>query len=82
MVQTHFDAGNRALSAGDFAEAARLFREALAGAQFAPEIWNNLGIALFNSGGRREAVEVFRRAVQLNPQYSEAFYNLGRALAA
>ena len=81
MLHALFQAGCRALAAGDPREAARIFREALAQAPQVPEFWNNLGISLFDGGERREAVEVFRRAVELSPRFAEALNNLGRALA-
>jgi tetratricopeptide (TPR) repeat protein len=50
-----------------------------------PACWmayNNLGIVLKNRGLYREAVEHYRRALQLRPDYPEAHNNLGIALSA
>jgi tetratricopeptide (TPR) repeat protein len=50
-----------------------------------PACWmayNNLGIVLKNRGLYREAVEHYRRALQLRPDYPEAHNNLGVALNA
>jgi predicted O-linked N-acetylglucosamine transferase (SPINDLY family) len=41
---------------------------------------NDRGIALFRSGRRDEAIASFARAIELDPQYAEAHFNLGSAL--
>lgn len=48
-----------------------------------PVCWmahNNLGIVLKNKGRREEAIEHYRRALQLRPGYPEAHNNLGVVL--
>jgi protein O-mannosyl-transferase len=48
-----------------------------------PGCWmahNNLGIVLKNKGRREEAIEHYRRALQLRPGYPEAHNNLGVVL--
>jgi len=43
--------------------------------------YNNLGNILRELNKLEEAVEYYRKALQLNPGYSKAYYNLGRVLA-
>lgn len=45
-----------------------------------PTAWNLYGIALQRIGGIDEAVDAFRRAVALQPEYSSALNNLGEVL--
>jgi Flp pilus assembly protein TadD len=50
-----------------------------------PDCWladNNLGVALAAEGQFDEAIENFRKAIQINPNNPEAQNNLGHALAA
>jgi Flp pilus assembly protein TadD len=46
----------------------------------APGVHNNLGIALARKGNRQEAIDHYRRALQLKPNFPQAHYNLGNAL--
>ena len=43
-------------------------------------VTNVLGVALCSQGKLQEAVQVYDRAIQLNPDYAEAHSNLGVAL--
>lgn len=45
-----------------------------------PAAYNNLGLALFDSGQRASAEAAFRQAIALDPQYAKAFHNLGNVL--
>lgn len=50
-----------------------------------PKCWmahNNLGVILKNQGHPDQALERFRRALELRPEYPEALDNLGLALSA
>ena len=50
-----------------------------------PNCWmahNNLGLFLRNQGRIDEAMEHYRKAIQIKPNYSDALNNLGLALAA
>jgi len=42
-------------------------------------VYNNLGICLFESGMKEEAIEQYRRALTVQPGYMEAYGNLGAA---
>ncbi|MGA2061579.1 MAG: tetratricopeptide repeat protein [Thermoguttaceae bacterium] len=49
-----------------------------------PSCWvayNNLGLALNNSGRMQEAIEYYEQALRLNPEYIEAHFNMGNAYA-
>jgi tetratricopeptide (TPR) repeat protein len=47
-----------------------------------PRAYNNLGVALADLGHYREAVDQYRRALQINPRYADAYTNFGRAMAS
>lgn len=55
-------------------------RQALTAAPGEPGIVLNLGNVLYESGRAAEAVEVFRQAVDIDPESSPAWHNLGTAL--
>jgi tetratricopeptide (TPR) repeat protein len=40
--------------------------------------YNNLGAALSDAGRNEEAIAALRQALAINPEHTEAFYNLGR----
>jgi predicted O-linked N-acetylglucosamine transferase (SPINDLY family)/Flp pilus assembly protein TadD len=81
MIEALFNNGCESMAKGEFIEAIRLFRKALALNASIPEIWNNLGISLFNQGNRRDAIDAFRQAIGLAPNMAEAYNNMGRAFA-
>jgi len=41
-----------------------------------PNVYNNLGIAYFESGEREEAIAAFKKALDINPNHAEARRNL------
>ena len=43
--------------------------------------YNNLGVALAQAGQTQAAIENYRAAIKINPNYGNAHYNLGSALA-
>ncbi len=42
-------------------------------------LWNRLGATLANSGNPEEAVDAYRRALELKPTFTRAIFNLGVA---
>lgn len=64
----------------DHAEAAALYRRALALAPGYALAWNGLGIALRALGDFAGAAEAYRRAIALQPDFATAYSNLGNAL--
>ena len=48
---------------------------------FVAAIYNNRGIASFQSDNFSEAISDYDKAIDLNPRYAEAFYNRGKANA-
>jgi tetratricopeptide (TPR) repeat protein len=78
-----FAAGTEHLNAGRFEEALQAYDKLLAESAEAvasPELQNNRGLALFHLGRLDEAVEGFRTALSLMPDFAIAESNLGLAL--
>jgi tetratricopeptide (TPR) repeat protein len=44
------------------------------------EAFNDLGVALANYGDRKQATRMFRQAIRMNPNYSQAHFHLANAL--
>lgn len=40
-------------------------------------LWNRLGATLANGGNPEEAIDAYRRALELKPTFTRAIYNLG-----
>ena len=76
-----FQLGNLAYSAGSFAQAQGLFREALKRKPDCLEALNGLGLALAAQGQAEEAVREFRTALRLDRFFSAARVNLAVAIA-
>lgn len=72
--------GRQALAREDDAEALPLLQRAVRLAPDSPDGHMLLGICLWLSGRRDEAVRELERAVDLDPQSLRAHYNLGAAL--
>jgi protein O-GlcNAc transferase len=81
QLSTLCNAAFRRHSAGQFAEAVRLYEGILALKSDLPDIHNNLGHALSALGRPLPATHAFARAVELKPDYPEALCNWGLALA-
>lgn len=63
----------------EFDEAAVHFNDALKFCPNDPKLWNKLGATLANGNRSREALDAYDRALDLNPGYVRAQYNLGIA---
>jgi protein O-GlcNAc transferase len=70
----------QAIQNGDFAEAIRELKKAIAVNADYPDLHNYLGIAYGNSGMADDAVEEFETALKINPYYLKARLNLALAL--
>jgi len=60
---------------GEFDHAIMLLQAAARFAPEAPEIHNDLGIALRGRGAPEEAIHAFHAALRLNPLFAEAYFN-------
>ncbi len=72
-------AGVTAYSAGDWAGAARAWTDLRALGLESPELYCNLGDALFKQGELAYAILNYERALKLDPSYADARYNLAFA---
>lgn len=70
----------QAIQNGDFGEAIRELKKAIAVNADYPDLHNYLGIAYGNSGMADDAVEEFEIALKINPYYLKARLNLALAL--
>ncbi len=64
--------GSANLELGRVHTAERLLRKAIDKDEEAPEVWNNLGVALMERGETAEAAQVFRRAYALDNGESDS----------
>jgi len=74
--------GNELCRQGRFAEAAQIYRHALALAPQLHGLHNNLGGVLLRTGATNEAIAHLEEALKLSPDYVPALMNLGTAYAA
>jgi len=79
-AQRFNDEGLRAVERGDFAEAERLFRAALAADVYYPAAHNNLGITLLEQNRIYESAWEFQYAAKLMPKSAEPRFNLATLL--
>jgi tetratricopeptide (TPR) repeat protein len=71
------DLAVRAYEQGDYAEAARLFRQAIDAEPNDASYWTNLGVACGQLGDDQQALESYRRAIEINPNEVSAYLYLG-----
>ena len=76
-----FHLGNLAYDARTFAQAQRLFEEALKRKPDSLEALNGLGLSLAAQGQAQQAIREFKAALRLDPSFSAARVNLAVALA-
>lgn len=79
-ASAHFLLGGLYLQSGQTANAIPPLERALA-LEPTPRVHNELGTALVGVGRAGDAVEHFRRATELDPEYLDAYNNAGAALA-
>ena len=78
----HYNLAALLQTRGDYAEAIRVYEEALKLQPGDAAVENALGGALLANGQLREAIPHLRAAVRARPDYFDAHYNLGNALAS
>jgi Tfp pilus assembly protein PilF len=78
----HFNLGALLLDRGDLATATAHLRDALRATPHQPLALNMLGVALERSQHSEEAAEKFSEALRVQPDYTDARYNLANWLAA
>jgi hypothetical protein len=78
-ARARYEEGSALLERGQFADAAARFRAALPEMAGSAELQNNLGVALASMGDVRGALDHFREAVRLDPDFTEARQNLAAA---
>ncbi len=65
-----------AVAQEDWAEAARLYQQAIETAPDRAGLYNNLGVALRQTGDTDGAIEAYRKAIELDQLFGEAYGNL------
>lgn len=73
------ETGERRLEAGEYADAERSFREAVAAAPDSVVAHSKLGVALAQQGQLDAAIGEFSKAISIHPGYAPAYSNLGNA---
>lgn len=67
----------KAMEAGDSPRAISLYRQSIDASGDFPDVWNNLGLLLLQSGDLGPARSAFSRAAELDPTDPRAYYNMG-----
>jgi len=77
----HVSVANELFAAGDIEKAAYHFQEAIRIEANDPveDAYNNLGLALAVLGRNREAIDYYKRAIEIAPDYVDAYINLATA---
>jgi len=79
-AKAHNNLALAAIDSGEIEVAEAHYRESLA-IKPQPAIYNDLGFVLERQGLTDEAVEAYRKALELDPKSATAHYNLGSSLA-
>jgi Flp pilus assembly protein TadD len=79
-ASAHFNLAISDAQIGAYANAESHFRQALAGRPTA-ETHNGLGYVIGRQGRTDDAVAEYRKAIEVDPQYTPAYNNLAQALA-
>ncbi|MBW1953366.1 MAG: tetratricopeptide repeat protein [Deltaproteobacteria bacterium] len=80
LSEAYFKLGQLAYKTKDFDRARQCFRQAGEGFPEAAQSWWYLGTIARIQGESAEAVENFKKAIALNPQFFEAYLSLGKLL--
>src|SRR5581483_9984079 len=76
FAMAHRDLGMILLKKGEFADAARHLEQAASLGLSRPQLFNFLGIAYSRTGRYRDAIQVYGKALEKEPEYAEAHLNL------
>src|SRR5213596_4055184 len=79
--EAEFLRGNAHCDAREFADALGCYERAAAFGYEDHVIWNNRGVALDGLGRHEDSIQAYTRALQRNPKYEIAAYNLRNAFA-
>lgn len=72
--------GNLLMASDRVSEAAERYREATRMRSDDCRLWNNLGVALADTGNAQEAIAALHRAVECDRGFADAYYNLADIL--
>lgn len=75
-----FREGTAAYQAGDYAQAATLYRQLADGGFASADLFYNLGTAELRAGRRGEAILWYERALRLDPHDADVQFNLAEAM--
>ena len=74
-----FDEGvNLMMRKGDFPEAEKCFTKAIKYDKTNPELYYYRACAKFNGGNYKDAISDFEKAIEIKPDYADAYFTLGR----
>ena len=79
-AKSHNNLALAAIDVGEFEMAEAHYRESLA-IEPQPAIYNDLGVVLERQGLGDEATRAYRQAIELDPKFASAHYNLASSLA-
>lgn len=77
--RNYFDEGvKQMMRIGDFSEAEKNFTKAIKYDKNNPELYYYRGCAKFNGRNYKEAIGDFEKAIEIKPNYADAYFTLGR----
>ena len=80
-MQMIFDRAMRHHNAGELAQAQKLYRRILKAEPNHPAVLNLAGVAAFQAGNEKAAIEYLSKAIAVAPDYADAHYNFGNVLS-
>ncbi|MAT13998.1 MAG: hypothetical protein CMJ46_01865 [Planctomyces sp.] len=79
-LQIRFLLGTCLLQMGRYPESVQMLEPLVEQPSAGPDVFNNLGIAYRATGNLEAAISSFQQAIKSNPEYSQAYFNLGEML--
>lgn len=77
--RNYFDEGvNLMMRKGDFSQAEKCFTKAIKYDKTNPELYYYRACAKFNAGNYKDAIGDFEKAIEIKPDYADAYFTLGR----